>query len=145
VARLAGLHDKEGVQSANGHASDLVRSALALGLIWSIWHYPLWLASSLLTSGSITIALTMVAASTLFTTALSVIVTWIFMRTNGSVLLSMFFHGSSQANLTKMYAAADGSLSDPAFIFCQCATMWCVAFVLVLADRRTSRTAGVPA
>ena len=123
-----------------------VRSSLLLGLVWSFWHYPLWFLSGLLTSGSIPIAVTMLAASTLFTIAVSVIVTWIVKGANGSVLLAMLFHGASQANLTKMHAAAGlVSLTDPGFRLVQAVALAGVALLLVLAASRRWRTKGLPA
>ena len=48
----------------------------------------------------------------------------------GSILLAMILHGSSQANLTKMYAAAgDSSLSGSGFILVETA---CLALVILL-------------
>ena len=65
-----------------------VRSNVALGAIWALWHLPLfWMtgtAQSQLPFG-LFFALTI---------ALSVIYTWLFNNTEGSVLLAMLFHAS---------------------------------------------------
>lgn len=113
-----------------------IKSSLILGLVWSVWHCPLWVLSNVMTTGSLPTAIAMVAAATVFATAFSVLVTWIFKGSNGSVLLAMVLHGASQANLTKMFAAAgSASLSDPGFHIIQAATLSSAALLLVLAVR----------
>jgi hypothetical protein len=110
-----------------------IKSSLILGIIWSIWHYPLWLTSNWASSGSLQVAVLMVTASTIFAISLSVLVTWIFKNTKGSILLAMLFHGSSQANLTKMYSAAGNlSLSGSSFISVVAVTMSVIALLLIL-------------
>jgi membrane protease YdiL (CAAX protease family) len=93
-----------------------IKSSLLVGVIWSIWHYPLWITSAWATTGSLKHVVLMVTASSVFATGMSVMLTWIFKNTRGSILLAMLLHGSSQANLTKMYAAAgDSSLLGSSF------------------------------
>lgn len=121
-----------------------IKASLILGLVWSVWHYPLWLLSSLMTSGSLPIALTMVATATVFATAISLMLTRIYMGTCGSVLLAMVLHGASQANLTNMYAfAGSAALSDARFGSIQAAAVSCVALLLILTVRqRANHNAG---
>jgi membrane protease YdiL (CAAX protease family) len=110
-----------------------IKSSLLVGVIWSIWHYPFWIISSWATTGSLTQVTFMVAASSVFAIGLSVMLTWIFKNTKGSILLAMLLHGSSQANLTKMYAAAgDSSLLGSSFIIVEAVTLSMVAVLLLL-------------
>ena len=113
-----------------------IKSSLILGIIWSIWHYPLWFISNWATSGSLQVAVLMVTASTILILPLSIMVTWIFKNTKGSILLAMLFHGSSQANRTQMYSATgDLSLSGPSFIFVEAATLAAMALLLIIVTR----------
>jgi len=114
-----------------------IPASLITGLIWSVWHYPLWIASTWATTGSIKEAMLMVIASSVFATGISVFVTRIFINTKGSVLFAMILHGSSQANLTKMYAAAgDTALMSSGFIMTQ-ATVMLIAVGLFLLFAKT--------
>ena len=113
-----------------------IKSSLILGIIWSIWHYPLWFISNWATSGSLQVAVLMVTASTILILPLSIMMTWIFKNTKGSILLAMLFHGSSQANRTQMYSATgDLSLSGPSFIFVEAATLAAMALLLIIVTR----------
>ncbi|MEJ7643873.1 MAG: CPBP family intramembrane glutamic endopeptidase [Chryseolinea sp.] len=97
-----------------------VKASLLTGIIWSVWHYPLWATSGWATTGSLKETMLILGASTMFSIGLSILVTWMFINTKGSVLLAMLLHGSSQANLTKMYTAAgDASLTAADFILTQ--------------------------
>ncbi len=113
-----------------------IRASLIVGIIWSVWHYPLWITSQWATTGSLTKVLLMITASSVFTIGISVMLTWIFKNTRGSILLAMLLHGSSQANLTKMYAAAgDSSLLGSSFIIIMAVSL-SVTVVFFLAVNR---------
>ncbi len=116
-----------------------IKSSLLVGIIWSIWHYPIWITSSWATTGSLTEISLMVTASSIFAIGVSVMLTWIFKNTRGSILLAMLLHGSSQANLTKMYAAAgDSSLLGSSFIIVVAVSL-SVIVVLLLAVIRNQK------
>jgi uncharacterized protein len=113
-----------------------MKASIIVGIIWSLWHYPLWLTSAWATSGSWLDAFQMVAANTIFATGASFLLTAIFRKTE-SVLLAMIFHGSSQANLTKMYhAAGETSLLGPSFSIVQAITMSVAVIALIVIVNR---------
>jgi uncharacterized protein len=117
-----------------------IKSSLFVGIIWSIWHYPLWITSSWATTGSLTQVVLMITASSVFTIGLSVILTWIFKNTRGSILLALLLHGSSQANLTKMYAAAgDSSLLGSSFIIVEAVSLSIIVVLLVVVSPKSNR------
>lgn len=120
-----------------------IKSALLIGIIWSIWHYPLWITSSWATTGSLTEVSLMVTASSVFAIATTIILTWIFKNTRGSILLAMLFHGSSQANLTKMYAAAgDSSLLGSSFsiVVAGCLSVMVILLLVVIRYQKQKTT-----
>lgn len=117
-----------------------IKSSLLIGIIWGIWHYPIWIFSTWSTSGSLTEVSLMLTASSVFGIGLSVMLTWIFKNTRGSVLLAMLLHGSSQANLTKMYTAAgDSSLLDSSFIIVEAATLSITVILLLVVIRNQNK------
>lgn len=62
-------------------------ASIVIGLVWSLWHAPLFLLQS--TSQATTSPLWF----TLQAVALSVILTWMYNSTGGSLLLAVLFHG----------------------------------------------------
>jgi membrane protease YdiL (CAAX protease family) len=65
---------------------------LVLGILWSIWHFPLFLTSWTADSG-----LLQVIEFTVTATAIAVIITWVFNNTRGSLLIAMLLHGAVDA------------------------------------------------
>lgn len=66
----------------------LARGSIMLGVIWAIWHLPLFFLRQADTFGqSFPVYLLQV-------TALSVAIAWLYWRTNGSLLLTMLLHAA---------------------------------------------------
>ena len=63
-------------------------ASMLLGLIWALWHLPLFLLPGLETSGQSFPAWTMAVI------AISVALAWIYWRTGGSLLLVMLMHAA---------------------------------------------------
>lgn len=63
-----------------------IGSSLILGILWSCWHIPLWFIA-----GSPQIYLPF-PAFLLIQTSLSVIMTWIYIESRGSLMISMWCH-----------------------------------------------------
>ena len=61
-------------------------ASLVLGVIWGLWHFPSFFMSGVPQS-SLSISLFLPGA-----VCLSVLVTWLFIHTNGSVLITVMFH-----------------------------------------------------
>lgn len=61
-------------------------SSLALGIIWALWHLPLFFLPGV---GQFHESFLWFAANVV---ALSILITWVFVRTNGSVLLAILMH-----------------------------------------------------
>lgn len=66
-------------------------SSLLLGLVWAFWHLPLfWMGGNFHQQLPVSWFILQVLGSTF-------LYTWIFNRTNGSLLIALFFHTSSNA------------------------------------------------
>lgn len=59
-------------------------AGILLGVVWGLWHLPLWLANG-----------ETVPLSLLLIVAHSIILTWLFNSARGSLLVAMFAHGSA--------------------------------------------------
>ena len=118
--------------------SPLVAS-LILGVLWAFWHLPLFFvpASSQSAAGF------PFGAYLVGTTALAVIFTWQFHRTQGSVLLAMALHAGLNAALNWVPILGTGG---PVSLFvCIVAVECLVAGALIVVGRLWTRAADQPA
>ncbi len=80
-----------------------LKSALIIGIIWFIWHIPLfWAPFGTLVSGS---SLTILPILTYFLMliSLSIIITWLVISSRGSVLIAILFHLSINAGIVLLF------------------------------------------
>jgi membrane protease YdiL (CAAX protease family) len=98
-------------------------AAVVLGLLWGMWHTPLWFIA-----GEDQQAWPYVGFLA-FAVAVSVLITWVFANTAGSVLLVAIFHAATDASL-----AYSGVLSSGTIAFWIAVIAFSVAAVIV-ADR----------
>ena len=82
-------------------------ASLLLGVVWGLWHLPLvFTEGSALFGQPIWLMLTDIVAK-------SVLFTWVFLRTRGSVLLAALLHGSTNLFAVSPTVAMTGSLVLP--------------------------------
>jgi len=80
-----------------------LKSAILIGVIWFIWHIPLfWAPFGTLVSGE---PITLVPILTYFVMliCLSVIITWLVVNSKGSVLIAILFHLSINAGIVLLF------------------------------------------
>ncbi len=65
-----------------------LRASLLLGFLWGLWHFPLWL-----TKGNL-IQETFIGWHFLELMATTLVFTWVYNNTQGSLLLALLFHAS---------------------------------------------------
>lgn len=88
--------------------SNLV-SAVLLGVIWFSWHIPLfWAPFGTLVSGA-PITVLPVVTYLIMLVCLSIIMTWLSIRSKGSVLLAILFHLSINAGIALLFFPAVGA------------------------------------
>lgn len=107
-----------------------LRASLLLGVLWGVWHFPLWL-----TKGH-PMQETFLGWSVLGLMATTVLFTWVYNHTKGSLLLALLFHTSIAITGLFLSSAETHPLIDVAL-------SWGVA-VLVIAvfgPKRLSREA----
>lgn len=110
-------------------------ASIALGLIWATWHLPLFFLAG---SGSTGQSFPLYA---LHVTALSVAMTWLFWKTEGSLLLVMLMHASVNNTTAIVPAAVPGAVDALSFHgslagWLTVAVAWVVAVPLLYAMRR---------
>jgi membrane protease YdiL (CAAX protease family) len=106
-------------------------AALVLGLVWGLWHIPLYLVPGTgqydgiggdLSAGAFTIG-----AFVVWTMGLSVLFTWLFNVTRGSLIVVILLHAS--VNLGSFVPAAVESTGAASLLYAL--ATWIVAIVLV--------------
>jgi membrane protease YdiL (CAAX protease family) len=92
-------------------------ASILLGLIWGLWHIPLYFVLGTgqyetAASAGVTFA---IAAFVVWTMGLSVLFTWLFNETGGSLVIAILFH--TAVNLAAFVPAAVGSTGAASFLY----------------------------
>jgi uncharacterized protein len=108
--------------------------SLGLGMLWALWHLPLfWTIGAALESRPIALQL-------LALPALSVLYTWVFQHTQGSLLLAVLLHAASNLWGIAVLPSAGQDMTPALF---RIGTMWLLALaVTVAAASRHSANGG---
>lgn len=103
-------------------------ASVLLGLVWGAWHIPLYFVSG--TGQEETAAATGVVfgitAFVIWTIGLSILFTWLFNQTQGSLIVVVLFH--TAVNLGAFVPAAVGSAGAASFLYA--IVTWVVALVV---------------
>lgn len=115
-----------------------VRTALGasvvLGVVWGVWHLPLYLI------GTDIRPLSLFAPWVILTVAASIIYTWAYNGTGGSLLIVVLFHAASNVPLTVFLEPLDDQVAGP-FLICVALTILAASVVVVATGPATlSRT-----
>ena len=82
-------------------------ASLILGVLWGLWHLPLvWTEGAPLYQQPVWLFLLDIVAK-------SVLFTWVFLHTRGSVLLAMLFHGATNLFAVSPEVSSTGDLTLP--------------------------------
>lgn len=115
--------------------------AVILGILWSLWHLPAFLGGWL---GPLT--LSTFTSQLLGTIASSIIITWVYNNTRGSLLLMILFHASFNAALAyggrilpMPLPPATASLVNSGWIPALTYTVWALLLILVTRGRLSYR------
>jgi membrane protease YdiL (CAAX protease family) len=112
-----------------------VRANLALGLVWAMWHLPLF---ALVDSFQSTIPFWVFALSTMST---SLLIGWVWQSTRGSVAVAAVLHASADVTISTTGVMTSGPLLLGVFVGLQ-AVLGVLALVLIARGAR--RLEGAP-
>jgi membrane protease YdiL (CAAX protease family) len=105
-------------------------SALALGLVWGLWHIPLYFVPGTgqfeTVQGAASPAFA-IGAFVVWTIGLSILLTWLFNETRGSLVVAILFHAS--VNLGSYVPQAVGSTGAASTLYA--VITWIVALTVV--------------
>lgn len=115
-----------------------VRSALGasivLGVVWGAWHLPLYLLGSDLRP------LSLFAPWILMTVAFSVLLTWVYNGTGGSLLLVVLFHAGINLPLTVFFEPLEDHIVQPFLLYAALITLAAAVVVAATGAANLSRT-----
>jgi CAAX protease family protein len=115
-----------------------VTASLILGVLWGLWHLPTFLVPGTPQYG---LPLT---AFVLLTVEYSILMTWLFMHTRGSVLLATLFHGAINLSQGVLLGAIEGASRYWALSIVYGAAAVAVAIAMGLSSLRKPATASAP-
>jgi membrane protease YdiL (CAAX protease family) len=108
-------------------------ASLILAPIWALWHLPLWLTGApgrtpLIYAGFVVSAF-----------GLSVILTWVYNSTGGSLLLVVLLHGTINLPITLLYDALGSRVTVPVLLYFGLMVVAAVVVVIVAGPKHLSR------
>jgi membrane protease YdiL (CAAX protease family) len=113
------------------------RSALSASLIlapiWALWHLPLWLTGApgrtpFIYAGFVVSAF-----------ALSVLLTWVYNSTGGSLLLVVLLHATVNLPITLLYDALGSRVTVPVLLYFGLTVVAAIVVVIVAGPKHLSR------
>jgi uncharacterized protein len=108
-------------------------ASLILAPIWALWHLPLWLTGApgrtpLIYAGFVVSAF-----------GLSVILTWVYNSTGGSLLLVVLLHATINLPITLLYDALGSQVTVPVLLYFGLTVVAAVVVVIVAGPKHLSR------
>ena len=91
-----------------------LRASLFVGLIWSIWHLPLWTFSEFRSNEKLIIFVPLYVLSIV---ALSFIMTWIHLRSQGSIAVAIIAHSAFNCSLLPLESLSEKGVFEGQVIF----------------------------
>ena len=77
------------------------KASLVIGIVWGCWHLPLFFIASTSQYGT-SFHVFLIAAI-----CYSIAITWVFNRTNGSLMISILFHTAINTTLEMIYGVME--------------------------------------
>jgi CAAX protease family protein len=108
-------------------------ASLILGPIWALWHLPLWLTGAPGRTASL------YAAFVVSVIALSVILTWVYNSTGGSLLMVVLLHATFNLPITLSMEALGSRATVPLLLYWGLLVVVAIVVVIVAGPKHLSR------
>jgi CAAX protease family protein len=112
-----------------------LKASLVLGILWGSWHLPLWLTG---TEGH---PISLFVPFVLAVIATSVLCTWLYNGTAGSLLIIVLFHAAINLPITVLITPLGSQMAQPFLIYVALTIVAAVIVVIVTGAEHLSRTA----
>ena len=112
-----------------------LKASLIIGILWGCWHLPLWLRGN--ESHPISLFVPFVIA----VIASSVMYTWLYNNTGGSLFLMVLFHAASNLPITILISPMGSRGAQPFLIYVALMVVAAAAIVIATGAENLSRTA----
>src|SRR5215213_630948 len=108
-------------------------ASLILAPIWALWHLPLWLTGA---PGRTPI---IYAGFVVSAFGLSVLLTWVYNSTGGSLLLVVLLHATANLPITLLYDALGSRVTVPVLLYFGLLVVAAIVVVIVAGPKHLSR------
>jgi len=108
-------------------------AALLIAPFWGLWHLPLWLNGA---SGHTPL---IYAGFVLSAFALSVLLTWVYNSTGGSLLMVVLLHATINLPITLLYNDLGGRVTVPVLLYFGLMVVAAIVVVIVAGPKHLSR------
>jgi uncharacterized protein len=112
-----------------------LKASLVLGIVWGSWHLPLWL------TGNEGHPIGLFVPFVLAVIATSVICTWLYNNTGGSLLIIVLYHAAINLPITVLITPLSSQMAQPFLIYVALTVAAAVIVVMVTGAEHLSRTA----
>ena len=112
-----------------------LKASLIIGILWGSWHLPLWLR------GTESHRISLYVPFVLAVIASSVICTWLYNNTGGSLLIIVLYHAAINLPITVLISPLGREQTQPFLIYVALTVIAAVAVVIANGAENLSRTA----
>jgi uncharacterized protein len=112
-----------------------LKASLIIGILWGPWHLPLWLRG--IESHQISLYIPFV----IMVIATSVICTWLYNNTGGSLFIIVLYHAAVNLPITVLISPLGSQQTQPFLIYVALTVIAAVAVVIATGAENLSRTA----
>ena len=112
-----------------------LKASLIIGVLWGSWHLPLWLL------GRESNPISLFAPFVVAVIATSVICTWLYNNTGGSLLIIVLYHAAINLPITVLITPLGNQQAQPFLIYVALTVIAATAVVIATGAENLSRTA----
>jgi uncharacterized protein len=110
-------------------------ASLVIGIVWGCWHLPLWV------TGSASHPISLFGPFVVSVIAVSVLCTWLYNNTGGSLFIVVLFHAAINLPITVLISSLGSRGTQPFLIYVALVVVAAAVTVIVSGPEHLSRTA----